>query len=147
MISRSLAVLGTLAFAGCSTLNQIADENGGNSGIGNAIVIEEQSLSPARGGVVTIMQSHVRGMLVDRNTGCPHIVLRGGPGRSPAAEPLVYIDGQRISDTCILDGLNVESIARAEVYPSGVTHRPGYHSNSGGLILIFMKNGEDARLY
>jgi hypothetical protein len=111
------------------------------SDVGNAIVIEDASISTSRGSLVSILRDHVRGMSVSRTDVCPHIVLRGEIGRSQVAEVLVYVDGQRMSDTCILDGLNTESIARIEVYPGGFTQRPGYTSNSGGLILVFTKGG------
>lgn len=148
MISRTLALAGSaLLLTSCATLNRIGDENAASAGIGNAIVIEDASLENSRGGVLTILQSHVMSMSVARDRACPHIVLRGGAGRSQAAEALVYVDGQRMSDTCVLESLNVESIERAEVYPSGVTTRPGYRSNNGGLILIFMKDGRDSEVW
>ena len=114
------------------------------SDVGNAIVIEDEAIGGSRGSLISILRDHVRGMSVSRTDVCPHIVLRGEIGRSQVAEVLVYIDGQRMSDTCILDGLNTESIARIEVYPGGFTQRPGYTSNSGGLILVFTKGGAAA---
>ena len=87
----------------------------------------------------------MRGMSVQRTEGCPRIVMRGGLGRSQVAEALVYLDGQRMSDTCVLDGLNASSLERIEAYPSGVTQRPGYTTNTGGLILVFSKNGPAQR--
>ena len=147
MIPRQLAFLGTLALTGCASLNQIGEEGGTNSGIGNAVVIEDDSFEASRGSMLTILQMHVRSMVISRENECPHIIVRGGVGRSKAAEALVYVDGQRMSDTCVLDGLAVDAVERAEVYPSGVTNRPGYHSNTGGLILVFMKNGNDAQVW
>lgn len=147
MISRFATFTGAaLVVSSCTAFHNITDENASNSGIGNAIVIDDARLEPSRGGFVTIVQSHVRGMTVSRSGACPHIVLRAG-SRSEATEPLVYVDGQRLSDTCVLETLNVDAVDRAEVYPSGVTNRPGYHSNNGGLILIFMKDGSDAQLW
>jgi hypothetical protein len=114
---------------------------GNSAGIGNAIVIGDESFGSASGSILTVLKTHIRSMSVASSDGCPHIVLR--PGRSQTAEALVYVDGQRMSDTCILDGLNLEAIQRVEVYPSGVTQRPGYRTNTGGLILVFTKNGPD----
>lgn len=137
---------------GCAPRNPIQQvaEGGSSSvdppeGIGNAIVIKDAQLRSNRGSLISILRDNIRGMSVSRENACPHIVLRGGIGRSQAAEVLVYVDGQRFSDTCILDSINIESIAWAEVYPSGVTQRPGYTTNAGGLILFFMKNGPEAR--
>ena len=144
MIARSIALAGAVLCAGCAPA-RTADGTGSGAGVGNAIVIPDESLEISRGSLLTIMQDHVRGMRVARTDECPHVVLRGGVGRSQAAEVLVYLDGQRMSDTCILEGLNIESIGHIEVYPGGVTQRPGYTSNSGGLILVFMKSGPAQR--
>ena len=144
MISRSTALATVLALSSaCASGSQSGASSFG--GIGNAVVIEDESLDSSRGSVISLLQDHVRGMSVSRTDACPHIVVRGGVGRSQAAEVLVYVDGQRISDTCILDALSVESISSVDGYPSGVTQRPGYHSNSGGLILVFMKDGPEDR--
>ena len=147
MRSRPLRLIGAaLALSGCASMNRIGEENA-SGGIGNAIVIEDDSFEASRGSMLSILQMEVRSMSVSRENACPHIVVRGGVGRSQAAEPLVYVDGQRMSDTCVLDALSVESVSRAEIYPSGVTNRPGYHSNSGGLILVFLKNGSDVQTW
>jgi hypothetical protein len=135
------ALVTTLLLVGCSGNVRRADGSTG-AGSGNAIVIEDESIDSSRGSLLTIMQDHVRGMSVDRTVACPHIVLRGGMGRSQAAEALVYVDGQRFSDTCVLESLNLETIGSIEVYPQGVTTRPGYFSNAGGLILVFTKLAE-----
>jgi hypothetical protein len=139
VLPRRLLVLTALLSGGCAGTASRPDGSTG-SGAGNAIVIEDEAIDSSRGTLLTIMQDHVRGMTVNRSADCPHIVLRGGMGRSQAAEALVYIDGQRFSDTCVLDTVNLETIATIEVYPSGVTNRPGYFSNSGGLILVFTKS-------
>lgn len=146
MTLRTFAVAGaTLLLAGCAAQTRVA--NSDDIRIGNAIVIEDESFEPARGNVLSILQLHVRGMTVSRADACPRILVRAGATRSQAAQAIVYVDGQRMSDTCILDGLDVDGVSRAEVYPSGVTQRPGYHSNTGGLILLFMKNGSEAPLW
>jgi hypothetical protein len=146
MTHRALLLAFPALLTACSAMNQIGEETGRSAGIGNAIVIEDESLESSRGSVISILQTNVRGMSVSRTEICPHIVLRGG-SRTQTSEVLVYLDGQRISDTCILDALDADALARVEVYPSGVTQRPGYRSNNGGLILVFTKNGSEARLW
>lgn len=144
---RSVLALATavlLQSSGCAAPAQSSGDGGGTERIGNAIVVGDESFRSAGGSVISVLQTHVRGMSVAQTDNCPHIVLRAGAGRSQVAEALVYLDGQRMSDTCILDGLNLESISRVEVYPGGVTQRPGYRSNAGGLILVFTKNGLEA---
>jgi hypothetical protein len=139
MVVRTSVLSAAVLLASCAGAARNADGTTPTAGPGNAIVIEDESIDTSRGSLLSIMQDHVRGMSVARDGDCPHIVLRGGIGRSQAAEALVYVDGQRFSDTCVLETLNLETIGSIEVYPSGVTQRPGYFSNSGGLILIFTK--------
>jgi hypothetical protein len=139
MIARTVAFLGALLCWSCAAASAPTRANGATAGVGNAVVIDDESIDPSRGSLLDIMQDHVRGMSVAREGDCPHIVLRAGAGRSQAPEALVYIDGQRFSDTCVLDTLNLETIGSIEVFPSGVTTRPGYFSNRGGLILVFTK--------
>ena len=140
MFCRSqLLASAAILLGACGSLNQVVDEDAASAGVGNAIVIGDESFEPSRGSAISIIQNHVRSMSVARKDACPRIIVR--PGRSQASEALVYVDGQRMNDTCVLEALSVESISRVEVYPSGVTQRPCYRSNSGGLILVFMKNG------
>ena len=40
-------------------------------------------------------------------------------------------------DTCVLAELAVSDVETIEVYPSGVSSRPGIERNPFGLILIF----------
>ena len=138
---RRLTLGMTLVAVGCAGIARRADGTSGG-GVGNAVVIDDEAIDPSRGSLLTIMQDHVRSMSVARDADCPHIVLRGGLGRSQAAEALVYVDGQRFSDTCVLETLNLETVSIIEVYPQGVTTRPGYFSNTGGLILVFTKLAE-----
>jgi hypothetical protein len=140
-VARRFVLLSVLLAAGCAGAARRSDGTTG-AGVGNAIVIDDESIDSSRGSLLTIMQDHVTGMSVNRDLECPRIVLRGGMGRSQAAAPVVYVDGQRFSDTCVLDSLNLEAIGSVEIYPSGVTTRPGYFSNSGGLILVFTKLAE-----
>lgn len=148
MISRSVCLASAALFlTSCGSFNQINSNRAASSGVGNAIVIEEDQFAANRGTVVRVIQNNVRGVLVSRQDGCPHITLRGGASRSAGNDALVYVDGQRFSDSCILENLDTESVGLVEVYPSGVTSRPGYHSNSGGLILVFMKDGSTASVW
>jgi hypothetical protein len=70
---------------------------------------------------------------------CPQIALRRARVPGPWSSPLVYVDGTRASGTCVLRDLSPRDVERVEIYPQGVTTRPGYAVHSNGLILIFMK--------
>jgi hypothetical protein len=72
---------------------------------------------------------------------CPQITLRRGQVPGPWSSPLVYVDGTRASGTCVLRDISPRDVERVEIYPQGVTIRPGYAVNSNGLIVIFMKDG------
>jgi len=70
---------------------------------------------------------------------CPSVVLRGHDSIVGTSQPTVYVDGQRTVDTCPLSDIQAVDAERVEVYPLGVTSRPGYASHGHGLILIFLQ--------
>jgi len=71
-------------------------------------------------------------------TRCPMLQLRGMDSVEGKNDPDVYVDGTRTSDTCPLVTIQAVSTERIEVYPMGMTSRPGYPSSGHGLILIFL---------
>ncbi len=70
---------------------------------------------------------------------CPMVELRGTDSVAGHSDPDVYVDGTRTVDTCPLSTLPAMQAERVEVYPLGVTPRPGYSSRGHGLILIFLR--------
>lgn len=78
------------------------------------------------------------------NNQCPMVQLRGKSSVTGNTDPDVYVDGTRTVDTCPLSTLPAIQTERVEVYPSGVTPRPGYPSRGNGLILIFLRRSGDA---
>jgi len=75
---------------------------------------------------------------------CPVVELRGKDSVVGSSNPDVYVDGTRTVDTCPLVTLQAMEARRIEVYPLGVTARPGYPSSSHGLILIFVQRSDTA---
>ncbi len=75
---------------------------------------------------------------------CPHIQLRGRDSLVGSSDPDVYVDGTHTPDTCPLVMIQAAETGRIEVYPSGVTSRPGYPSSPHGLILIFVARADSA---
>ncbi len=69
---------------------------------------------------------------------CPVLQLRGKDTLMSDSNPDVYVDGTRTVDTCPLVNFQATEARRIEVYPLGVTPRPGYPSRGHGLILIFL---------
>ncbi len=72
---------------------------------------------------------------------CPVLVIRGKDSVVGNSDPDVYVDGTRTTDTCPLTTIQAIQANRVEVYPQGVTSRPGYPSRGHGLILIFLQRG------
>jgi hypothetical protein len=75
---------------------------------------------------------------------CPLLELRGRDSMEGSNDPDVYIDGTRTSDTCPLVQISAVQTERIEVYPLGMTSRPGYPSSGHGLILIFLARADTA---
>jgi hypothetical protein len=75
---------------------------------------------------------------------CPLIELRGKDSVTGSSDPDVYVDGTRTVDTCPLVTLQAIEASRVEVYPLGVTSRPGYPTRGHGLILIFLQRADTA---
>lgn len=87
------------------------------------------------------LSDHVPGMRVSRTDGgCHTVTLRRARGQSSAAAPLVYVDGTPTYGTCALEQIAAWDVARVEVYPGGVSNRPGYRTHATGLILIFLRS-------
>jgi len=76
-------------------------------------------------------------------THCPRLELRGRDSMQGDNDPDVYVDGTRTNDTCPLVTIQAVSTERIEVYPLGMTSRPGYPSSGHGLILIFLARAGD----
>ena len=85
-----------------------------------------------------VPQLQVSGWTVNR---CPVVELRGKDSVTGNSDPDVYVDGTRTVDTCPLTTIQAVQASRIEVYPQGVTSRPGYPSQGHGLILIFLQRG------
>jgi len=75
-------------------------------------------------------------------TRCPLLELRGKDSVQGNNDPDVYVDGTRTTDTCPLIQIQAAQIDRVEVYPLGMTSRPGYPSSGHGLILIFVARAD-----
>ena len=97
-----------------------------------------------RGSLLAFLYGRISGMVVDfRAQPCPSVELRGRKSIFGSNSPLVYVDGVRTANSCILEMLSTDDLSRVEVYPMGVTHRPGYDGSPNGLILVFVRDGSD----
>lgn len=110
--------------------------------LGNAVVISFEQLQGGGANLLRLVRHRVASMQVRETTGCPEVTMRGAKSIHGLAAPTVYVDGQRAANTCILEMLHTGDVDRVEVYPMGVTNRPGYLANGAGLILVFMRRGD-----
>ncbi|HSJ06490.1 MAG TPA: hypothetical protein VK936_07305 [Longimicrobiales bacterium] len=109
---------------------------------GNAFILAGADLVESRGSLLSTMQGRIPNLRLRRQSGeCPEISLRSHSSALSPVNPHVYVDGTRTADTCILESLRGEDVERVEVYPQGVTNRPGYATHAHGLILVFMRGG------
>jgi hypothetical protein len=120
-----------------------ADGEQGVRNTGSAIVIEGEDIQGRGQTLLRVMAERVSSMSVDYSGPCPSIQIRGRKSLFGSNDPLIYVDGARALNTCVLDDMSPDPVKRVEVYPSGVSHRPGYDTSRNGLILVFVLNGSE----
>ena len=146
--ARSLALpsLVVLLLGGCSTFesqNRTTRTGGGVESVGGAIIVSGRALDEHRGSILDALEGRVPGMKVLPHLDqCPQISLRSHVTFQSIVNPQVYVDGTRATDTCILRTIRTDNVESIEVYPTGVTTRPGYATHAHGLILVFMRGAE-----
>jgi hypothetical protein len=141
---RLVIPMAVLLVAACSTgapRPEAARSSGGVVRRDGAIILTGVALDDGRGTVLSAMQGKVPNLRIQRHSGeCPQVNLRSNVTFRSVVNPHVYVDGTRISDTCILESLRTDDVSSVEVYPMGVTKRPGYATHAHGLILVFMRS-------
>lgn len=131
--------------AACAPLRP-GDTAGGVSFDSGAVVLTGAALEDGPGSVLAAMAGKVPNFRLQRLSGeCPIVSLRSHVSYLSVANPHVYVDGTRATDTCILESLRTVDVERVEVYPQGFTTRPGYRSHAHGLILVFMRSAISTR--
>jgi hypothetical protein len=129
--------------AACAPVRGGRNAAAGVSSEDGALVLTGASLLDGPGDLLTTMVGKVPNMRLRRvRNQCPQITLRNAVSFQSIVNPHVYVDGARATDTCILESLYAQDVQRVEVYPSGVTTRPGYGRHSHGLILVFMRGAQ-----
>ena len=117
-------------------------EGNGVRNMGSATVVSAEELRSAGGSVLRAIMGKVPNMKVSYTVGmnrCPSIAMRSFEDHRGNDRPSVFVDGTHVDDTCILENLDAREVDRVEIYPMGMTHRPGYPGNSAGLILVFLR--------
>jgi hypothetical protein len=147
-----LAVIGVVAL-GCKTSHAYDRSNDpGGRPLGSttmgSLVISGRALTVDAGRTVldaikySMPQLRITGWT--QYTRCPMLELRGKDSVNGSNDPDVYVDGTRTSDTCPLVTIQAIQTERIEVYPLGMTARPGYPGSGHGLILIFLARADTA---
>jgi hypothetical protein len=106
---------------------------------GRGLVIERDQLDAMGGALLEAIIRAQPQIRTEHTPRCPKVALRGPVTGFKFANPDVYVDGTRAGDTCILNNLSPVDVERVEIYPTGVTQRPGYATSPYGLILVFMR--------
>ena len=137
-----------LVLGGCAALqseSRTTRTEGGVENVGGATIVSGRALDERSGSVLDALQGRVPGMkiLSHLEGECPQISLRSHVTFQSLVNPHVYVDGTRAVDTCILETLRTDDVDSVEVYPMGVTKRPGYGTHAHGLILVFMRGAQE----
>lgn len=142
--SRVWLAAAVLILTGCAGAHRHSSNGGpdeGRSSVSRIVIRVSEMTSPVN--LVTLIQSRVSNLEVRRVGACPELEFRGRNSVMLPTPPMVYVNGQRTVNTCVLDLLDPKDISSVEIYPMGVTNRPGYYATAGGLILVFMKDGSE----
>jgi hypothetical protein len=133
-------LLTLVAMGGCGSAPVDQERDLASSGPGKT-VIEGRALEDGRGSVLDVIRGKTPSLRVRRDVGqCPRITLRNDVSFLSQVNPAIYVDGTRANDTCILDSIRGSDVQFLEIYPRGVTTRPGYGMHAHGLILLFMRS-------
>ncbi len=146
-----LGAIGLAGLAGCAGNGALGaapafDANAaGLPPSAHALVLQQDQLDQQEGrSVLDAMRADLPAVhIMQAATGCPSLAMRGPNVFPGVSEPTVYLDGTPANNTCLLEELPAQQIARVEVYPQGFTPRPGYETNASGLILLFSRRASD----
>lgn len=129
------------ALAACAGRNQPREEAAPvppeTEQVGDAVVITSAILQQRSRTLLGVMREQLPFMQVVDASPCPDLYLRGRSTLQSESNPAIYVDGQRSTNTCVLEMMNSLDVNRIEVYPSGVPRNPKYPTSPYGLILIF----------
>ena len=141
--SSSVVLLLAVSTIGCGSgpAREIASVQPSNHGA-TGTVLSGRDLHEHGGTLLAFLYTRVSGMSVDfAQQPCPRVQLRGRKSLIGSTDPIVYVDGARTANSCVLEMLSTRDLDRVEIYPMGVSNRPGYEAHPNGLILVFVRDG------
>ena len=112
---------------------------------GGAVIITSAILQQRSRTLLGVMREQLPFLEVEDASPCPDIYLRGHSTVETPSNPAIYVDGQRSTNTCVLEMMNSLDVNRIEVYPSGVPRNAAYPVSPYGLILIFAQTAVSSR--
>lgn len=146
-----LLVLLTTTVAACGSapasdsVSGVTPLTGGNSTSG--LVLTGPDLYEHGGTLLRYLHARIPGLSVDYASPiCPRVHIRGRKSLMGSSDPIVYVDGARTANSCVLEDLHTRDLSRVEVYPMGVSNRPGYEAHPNGLILVFYRDGTEPEM-
>lgn len=105
------------------------------------LLIDDDQLARRAGTLLSVLQLDAAPVEIRETGACPEITLRGKKRFHGVSTPSIYVNGMRATNTCVLHDFLAADVRRVEIYPSGVTSRPGYENSADGLILVFLRGG------
>lgn len=136
-VIKSIGCVTAVAALGCA--GAVGSGANAESGGRNAYVIERDVLVERDRSALDVMIGRVPNLRVTRTGQCPTLSLRGRSSVTQSSNPVIYLDGTRAANTCLLDGLRASDLSRVEVYPAGVVPGTGYATSGTGLIVLFSR--------
>jgi hypothetical protein len=138
---RLLAVAISVSLLACGSAATAGPAPGIPAALGatHVIVLDEAQMQRRQGSLLSTLTGFISQIRVRGRDGCPNLEIRGRTSFQGRSDPTVYLDGTMAANTCLLEQLRSEDVSRVEVYPMGITSRPGYRNSSGGLILVFSR--------
>ncbi len=107
---------------------------------GDAIILSGSLLHEQSRSLLNLMRARVPSIQIVDDQPCPDVYLRGRSTIVSSSNPAIYVDGQRATNTCVLDMVNSLDLDRVEIYPSGQPR--GYLSDPYGVILMFLRTSD-----
>jgi hypothetical protein len=107
-----------------------------------ATVLHARQLNLASNNLLGAISGRIAGLQIrPSRTACPEITIRGRTSLLGDNNPVIYVDGTRAANTCVLDMIPPTEVQRVEIYPTGVAPRLPYKAHPNGLILVFLEDG------
>jgi hypothetical protein len=85
------------------------------------------------------LAGRVRNLQIDSTVSdCPLIILRGARSLN-RMDPVIYVNGARMADTCILREIRVREVEYVRIIPGAAGGSAAGAARAGGLILIQLR--------